>query len=149
MKHNLSPVENNQLNSDSLKIAILIIIGIALPLILIPIIKIVDFSEIIEELVKAGIVLFLILKFSTLKRKIGAGILLGFLFGLSENILYLNNVFQIGDFSIFWQRFLWTVPMHIITVLIILLPALRRKSLIVLGLGGAIVVHLVFNNFMV
>ena len=132
---------------NTIKIIFLIIAGLVLPLFLIPLIKFTGYSEIIEEIAKAFIVFFLILNIFDFKQKILAGIIFGFLFGLSENIFYLNNIFQLGDFSIFWQRFLWTVPMHIVTVLIIILPALKNKKLIVLGLIGAIIIHLLFNSF--
>jgi len=88
---------------NNLKITILVVAGIALPLILIPIVQIAGFTEMIEESAKAIIVLFLILNFPTTRQKILAGISFGFLFGLSENIFYLSNIFQLGNFSIFWQ----------------------------------------------
>lgn len=127
----------------------LIMAGLVLPVVLIPLVKFTGYSEIVEEIAKALVVLFLILNFSTLKQKILAGVLFGFLFGLSENIFYLNNIFQLGDFSIFWQRFLWTVPMHIITVLVILFAGLAGKKWIILGLAGAIVLHILFNGIVI
>ena len=129
------------------KIIFIVLAGLILPLFLIPLINFTGYSEIVEEIAKAGVVLFLILKLPNHKARILAGVTFGFLFGVSENIFYLNNIFQLGDFSIFWQRFIWTVPMHIITVLIILLPTLKNKKLIILGLFGAIIIHLLFNNF--
>ncbi len=129
-----------------IKIVFLILAGLVLPLLLIPLIKFTGYSEIVEEIAKAGVVLFLILKLPSHKTRILAGIAFGFLFGLSESIFYLNNIFQIGDFSIFWQRFLWTVPMHIITVLVILFSGLVSRKWIILGLGGAIILHILFNG---
>ncbi len=126
-----------------------IIAGLALPLFLIPIVKFTGHSEIIEEIAKAIVVLFLILKLPSWKSQILGVVVFGFLFGLSESIFYLNNIFQLGDFSIFCQRILWTVPMHIITVLIIFLPTLKNNKLIVLGLAGAIIFHLFFNNLII
>jgi len=125
---------------------LLIMAGLVLPLILIPLIKFTGYSEIIEEIVKALVVLFLIFKLPTGKSQILGGIAFGFLFGVSENIFYLNNIFQLGDFSVFWQRFIWTVPMHIITVLIMVLAGLAGKKWIVLGLAGAIILHTLFNG---
>ena len=127
-------------------------------MILIPIVKITGFSEVLEEISKALAIFFLILNLPKIKQKIVLAILFGFLFGLSESFFYLTNIFQVGDFNIFWQRLLFVVPMHILTVLIILLPGLVSRKfmparkflgagLFILGLAGAIVVHLVFNNF--
>ena len=131
---------------NNLKIAILVVAGIVLPLILIPIVQIAGFTEMIEEAAKAIIVLFLILNFPTTRQKILAGISFGFLFGLSENIFYLSNIFQLGDFSVFVQRFLWAVPMHIITVLVMVFAGLARRWFLIFGLAGAIILHVLFNN---
>ena len=131
---------------NNLKIAILVVAGIVLPLILIPIVQIAGFTEMIEEAAKAIIVLFLILNFPTTRQKILAGISFGFLFGVSENFFYLNQIFQLGDFSVFVQRFLWTVPMHIITVLVIVFASLARRWFLIFGLAGAIILHVLFNN---
>lgn len=137
------------MDSNFSKIAALIISGLVLPLILVLLVKFTGFTEILEEISKALIVVFLILKFASLKQKIIAGVFFGFLFGLSENLLYLNNVFQLGDFSVFWQRFFLTTPMHIVTVLIILFLGLKSKKYIILGTLGAIAIHLFFNRFIV
>ncbi|MBU0648537.1 PrsW family intramembrane metalloprotease [Patescibacteria group bacterium] len=124
---------------------LIIISGLILPLILMPIVKIVDYSEIIEEIAKALVVFFLIIKLPGLKQKIWLGILFGFFFGLSESIFYLNNIFQLGDLGVFWQRFLLTVPMHVMTVLVVLWFGLKNKKWIILGMMIAIIFHLTFN----
>lgn len=120
--------------------------GLLLPALLIPVIKFTGYSEIVEEIAKALVVLFLILKLPSHKMQILAGIGFGFLFGLSENLLYLNQIFQLGDFSIFWQRFLWTAPMHIITVLVMAFAGLAKKWFLIFGFVGAVILHALFNN---
>ena len=74
-----------------------------------------------------------------------AGICFGFLFGASESFLYLNPIFQLGDFGVLWQRFVWTVPMHILTVLVILFSGLAGRVFLIFGLIGAVIVHALFN----
>lgn len=123
--------------------------GLVLPAFLIPLVKFTGYSEIVEEIAKAIVVLFLILKLPTRKSQILGGVAFGFLFGVSENFFYLNNIFQLGDFSILWQRFIWTVPMHIITVLVILFSGLAGRKWIVLGLIGAIILHTLFNGIVI
>ena len=123
--------------------------GLLLPALLILLIKFAGYSEIIEEIAKALVVLFLILKLPTHKMQILMGIGFGFLFGVSENFLYLNQIFQLGDFSVFWQRFLWTVPMHIITVLVMVFAGLAKKWFLIFGLAGAIILHALFNSIVV
>ncbi len=123
--------------------------GLVLPVLLIPLIKFAGYSEIIEEVSKALVIMFLILSLpATHNIQILFGIALGFLFGISENFLYLNQIFQLGDFGIFWQRFLWTMPMHIATVLVILFSGLAGRRFILLGLIGAIILHILFNGIM-
>ncbi|MCD4760887.1 PrsW family intramembrane metalloprotease [bacterium] len=135
----------DQRSDDTLENIFIIIAGLILPLFLIPLIKITGYSEIIEEIAKAMVVLFLILKLPSHKSQILAGIAFGFLFGLSESVFYLNNIFQLGDLRIFLQRFLWTIPMHIITVMVIVFAGSAGKRALILGLIGAIVLHILFN----
>jgi hypothetical protein len=123
-----------------------IVAGLVLPFLLIPLVKFTGYSEIVEETAKALVALFLILKLPSHKMRIFVGIGFGFLFGVSESIFYLNNIFQLGDFSVFWQRFLWTVPMHIATVLMIVFSGIARRRFVILGLLGAMVLHLLFNK---
>ena len=126
-----------------------VVAGLLLPALLIPVVKFTGYSEIVEEIAKALVIVFLILKLPSHKMQIFAGIAFGFLFGLSENFLYLNQIFQLGDFSIFWQRFLWTVPMHIITVLVILFSGLAGRVFLIFGLVGAVILHALFNAIIV
>src|SRR3989339_850390 len=127
----------------------LIVAGLVLPAVLIPIVKITNYSEIVEEIAKALIVLLLILRLPSLKLRLAGAIAFGFLFGLSENFLYLNQIFQFGDFSVLWQRFLWTVPMHFTTVLVMTLAGMGKKWFLILGLIGAVILHMLFNSLIV
>jgi len=144
-----SKIKSNPLFETAIYGVFLFAAGLVLPAFLIFIIRFTGYSEIVEEIAKALVVLFLILNFPSLKQKIGAGILFGFLFGLSENSFYLNQIFQLGDFSVFWQRFLWTVPMHIITVLVMVFAGSVKKWVLIFGLTGAIILHALFNGIVV
>lgn len=146
-KKSMSKIDS-YFNTASCKIFI-ILAGLILPFLLIFIIKYTGYSEIVEETAKALVVLFLIFKLPNHRMQILAGVVFGLLFGLSENFLYLNQIFQLGDFSIFWQRFLWVVPMHIITVLIMLFAGLSKKWVLIFGLIGAIILHTLFNSYMI
>lgn len=119
--------------------------GLILPIVLIPVVRLTGYSEVFEEAAKALVVLFVILNMPTHKTQILAGIGFGFLFGLSENILYLNQIFQLGDLRVFGERFLWTAPMHVLTTLVILFSGLAGKKFIVLGFMGAAILHAMFN----
>ncbi|MCX6760012.1 MAG: PrsW family glutamic-type intramembrane protease [Candidatus Nealsonbacteria bacterium] len=138
---------NNQLDFYIIFIFVFLS-GLILPVILIPVIKLTGYSEIIEEITKAVVIFFVVLKLSDRRMRVIGALAFGFLFGLSESFFYLSNIIQSGDFSVFWQRFLSAVPMHMITVLVILLPSLFRKKYIIIGLGISIFLHLLFNSFL-
>lgn len=142
-------IKDNPLFETAIYGVFLFVAGLVLPLLLIPLVKFTGYSEIVEEIAKALVVLFLILKLPSHKKQIFAGIGFGFLFGFSENMLYLNNIFQLGDFSVFWQRLLWAVPMHIITILVMVFASLGRKWGLIFGLAGAIILHALFNGIAV
>lgn len=125
---------------------LIIIFGLILPFLLIIVVRFTGYSEIIEEVAKAIMVFTLIMTLPSLRERLLFGILFGFLFGLSENMFYLRNIFELGDFNIFLKRFIWTLPMHIITVLILALSASAKKWLILFGLILAIILHILFNN---
>ncbi len=129
--------------------SLVVVLGLAIPIILVPIVRFTGYSEILEELAKAFVVLFVISRLFTFKQKLIAGVFFGFLFGLSENLFYLSNFFQIGDFSNFWMRFIYTLPMHILTVLVLILSIafFKKKYFVGFGLAGAIIIHYVFNFF--
>ncbi len=122
-----------------------IMAGLILPVLLIPVVAISGYTEVVEEVAKALVVLFLILKLPSTKERLLAGVIFGFLFGLSESMFYLTTIFHIGDFGIFWQRFLFTVPMHITTVLILVSSGLTKKKFLFFGFAGALALHLLFN----
>jgi len=131
--------------SDLLKSAILMLAGIIAPFFIIPIVKIVGYSEVIEEILKALVVVFVLNNFKPLPKRIKNVTLFILSFGLSESLLYLNYACQLGNIDIFWQRIVLTIPMHIVTALIILFSALKNKKTIILGIIVSLVIHLSFN----
>lgn len=113
------------------------------PFILWPIEIFFPYPHIVEELAKALLIIFILLLPKT-SQKIYGAILIGFLFGLSENFLYL---FSPGTTQTHLLRFVLTMPLHVITTLIILIPALIYKRLIFLGIILAVFIHYFFNLF--
>lgn len=138
----LSDKENNLLKSTSL-----VFVGVVIPWLIIPIVKIVGYSEVIEEVLKASVVLFVLNVFTSLAGRIKNIMLFILSFGLSESLFYLSYASQIDNMSIFWQRIILTIPMHIITVLILLFSALKNKKTIILGIIASLAIHLTFNAF--
>jgi len=144
-------INKQYIKVPSLLMIYYIFIGMAaliLPVILIPLIKFSNYSEVVEEIAKVLVVIFLIFKLPTFSIQVLAGVGFGFLFGLSENLLYLNQIFQLGDFSIVFHRFFWVVPMHIITMLIMIFTGSAKRWFLIFGFAGALILHLLFNGVM-
>lgn len=126
---------------------LLIPMGLILPMILIPIVQLFSIqSEIIEEVAKALIILFLVTRIKGKIEYLGA-LIFGLTFGVSENFLYLSNFIQNGGVNLFWERFLFTVPMHVITSILILFFIRINRNAIILGILLSIVLHLLFNTY--
>lgn len=121
--------------------------GLVLPILLLPIVKLSGYSEIVEEMAKAVVIIFAISKLPSFKMQIAGAVAFGLLFGVSENMFYLNNFFQLGGFDMFWLRFAYTVPMHVATTLVILFSGLAGKKWLIFGIVGATMLHILFNAF--
>ena len=102
------------------------------------------YPHIVEELLKALLIFFL-LKEPRTTQKITGTILIGFLFAFTENVLYMFNILSSGNPQALVLRFLLTLPMHVLTSLIILGPALIDKRLIFVGVLIAALIHYLFN----
>lgn len=117
-----------------------------MPFLLWPIELLLPFPYIIEEVAKSTLI-FRLLKLSNNFAKIKLTILIGVIFAVSETVLYLFNIYLVGDIKTFALRLIITVPLHVLTSLSILAPALLNRRLIVLGLIFAILLHYIFNLF--
>lgn len=116
------------------------------PFIVWPIELILPYPHIIEELAKAVLV-FTLLNLPERLTKIKLAILIGVLFAFSESVLYLFNIQLVGNIQTYFVRLLVTIPLHVITTLIILLPALKNKKLIIVGVVFASLIHYFFNLY--
>ncbi len=119
--------------------------ALILPLILIPVEKIAPYPHVVEEIAKA-ILIFTILKNSKPKSQLILILIMAFLFALSENIFYSTNFITGGILYSFWQRFLLTTGLHLLTAVIILLPSQKKLKLIVPATMIAIIVHYFYNQ---
>lgn len=118
--------------------------SLILPFILWPIEQVLPYPYIIEEIAKGSLV-YLILGNPRKASRIKMAIAVGALYAFSESVLYLFNIFAVGSLSTLFQRLAITVPLHIITTLVILFPALKDKRLIVVGVILAGIIHYLFN----
>jgi len=122
------------------------LLALIAPFVVWPIELILPYPHIIEELAKAVLV-FTLLNLPERLEKIKLAILIGVLFAFSESVLYLFNIQLVGSMRTYFVRLLVTIPLHVITTLIILLPALKNKKLIIVGVLLAFLVHYLFNLY--
>jgi len=117
--------------------------ALAAPLVLLPIEKLLPYPYLIEELTKS-----LILQPSfdnPMKIRLQTTVLVGLLFALSENLLYLSDAMALGSLAEWGKRVLITTPFHIATCLIITISTLKGKKFLPLGILLAVLVHYAFN----
>ena len=122
------------------------LLALIAPFVVWPIELIFPYPHIIEELAKAVIV-FILLDLPERLTKIKLAVLIGVLFAFSESVLYLFNIQLVGSIQTYLVRLLVTIPLHVITTLVILLPALKNKKLIIVGVILASAVHYLFNLY--
>jgi hypothetical protein len=96
----------------------------------------------VEEVIKALVVA----RASKLPDKyLKTALAAGFLFGISETMLYVVNVSMLGFADPLGWRLLLTVPMHAVTALVFAYFSRGRGWWLVIGLTMAMAIHGVFN----
>lgn len=119
--------------------------ALILPIVLIPVEKMAPYPYIVEEIAKA-VLIFQILKNSKRKNQLALTLTVAFLFALSENIFYSTNFITNGIFYNFWQRFLLTTSLHLLTAIIILLPSQKKVKLMAPATLLAMLIHYLYNQ---
>ena len=116
------------------------------PFLIWPIELVFPYPYIVEEIVKLAIIYFVV-KDNNLSKtnKLQLTILNGILFAFSEDVLYLFNIALVGSLGTFFTRILLTIPLHVLTSVLILSPALKNRKLIFLGFIPAVILHYLFN----
>ena len=122
------------------------LLALIAPFVVWPIELILPYPHVVEELVKAFLV-YTLLDLPDRLTKIKLAILIGVLFAFSESVLFLFNIQMVGNIQTYFVRLLVTIPLHVVTTLIILLPALKNKKLIIVGVILASLVHYFFNYY--
>ena len=134
---------------NPLAIILIVVLGTILPMVLIFLEKtILPWPVVVEELGKGLVVYFFILPLVGDNRKLLIGFLFGMIFGISENILYFLNFVNAGDLDLFWARFLWPLPMHLASVLLMVMAGLKNKKYFVIGLLAALLLHCIYNTYL-
>lgn len=123
-----------------------LLISLVSPLFILPIENLLPYPHFIEEAVKLVVVVVMIKIEKQIRKGVASWALMaGFLFTISESILYLTNIFALGNYILFPKRLVLTGGLHTGTVM--LMYFLGRKNYIGLAAGfiGAIIIHYFFN----
>lgn len=110
-----------------------------------PIEMVFPFPFIIEELAKAVVLFFGLNRTGDSKSYLGLIILAGFLFSLSETVIYIFNYNLIAQISYLLIRFAMTSSLHIVTFLLMYLTFTKKPSYLTLGLITSMLIHYLYN----
>ena len=106
--------------------------------------QILPYPWLIEELFKLLLVSYVVLRVRG-DRVLRLILLCGLIFGLSETILYLFNVFRDSNEWAIVMRLVLTVPMHTLTFYVLYLGVSRGKVMAMICFGLALAIHWLFN----
>ncbi len=134
------------MNNTAYVLFLLPLFALMTPFIIWPIEQLFPYPYIVEEVAK-GIFIFFVLSLPHRKTQLLYAILIGLLFSLSENVLYIFNIINVGTVSFLLERLFLTIALHIGTMLVMFIVALRNRRLVPLGVQVAGIAHYLFNSW--
>ena len=114
------------------------------PFIIWPIELFLPYPYIIEEIAK-GILVFFVINLPDKSTQLKLVLTSAVLFTLSETVLYILNISLVGNLSTLPTRFILTVLLHSLTMLIILISSFKHKWLMPTGVAAAMLIHYFYN----
>jgi len=118
-----------------------------LPFLLWPLEYFLPYPHLVEEVAKGVLLWFLVGSELTNKQKMMMAVVVGFVFGFSESNFYIINALMGDGIRTYFLRLVVVTPMHILTSVAIVLPALKSKKRIWIGIVGAILIHSGYNLY--
>lgn len=131
---------------------LLLVGSLAAPLVLIPIEQVLPWPEVIEETVKLAGVFLLAKTTHSRKKYFLSAWLLAVVFALSETMLYLANIFLLGNLDDIARRLVFTTALHLATVTILsagVWIGREKKWTITLFFISAVLLHIAYNDLIV
>lgn len=127
-----------------------LLISLASPLLLLPIEKLLPYPHFIEEAVKLAVVVIMIRAEKEIKESLAVWVFTaGFLFTVSESILYLTNILALGNYMLFPIRLVLTGGLHTGTIMLMYVLGRKNNFGLLLGFMGAIIIHYSFNLWVI
>ena len=130
-------------------VVVALLLALASPFLLLPIEKLLPYPHFIEEAVKLVIVIMMIKTETQIKENLWVWVFTaGFLFAVSESILYLMNIFALGNLMLFPQRLAMTGGLHTSTMMFMYFLGRKNYWGLTVGFVGAVLIHYFFNLWM-
>ena len=130
-------------------VVVALLLALASPFLLLSIEKFLPYPHFIEEAVKLLIVLMIIKAERQEKERFTVWVFMaGFLFAVSESILYLMNIFALGNLMLFPQRLAMTGGLHTSTMMFMYFLGRKNYWGLTVGFVGAVLIHYFFNLWM-
>jgi RsiW-degrading membrane proteinase PrsW (M82 family) len=127
--------------------ATILALAVAAPFLLWPAEIILPYPHFLEEILKLALVWLILQKTGPALKKIRLGLIVAVFFTLSESFLYFLIIFQIDQPTLFLRRLLLTLPLHALSLLLMLFPGLKKKELALIGFLFAVCLHYGYNLF--
>ena len=126
-----------------------LLLSLVAPLLLLPVEKFLPYPHFIEETVKLAVVVIMIKAEKETKESFAVWVFIaGFLFAISESILYLTNIFALGNLMLFPQRLAMTGGLHTSTMMFMYFLGRKNYWGLTVGFVGAVLIHYFFNLWM-
>lgn len=116
------------------------------PIMLIPVEHFLPYPHVVEELVKLLLVLIYVRGVTKGQTSSIVVILLGCLFALSENVLYLLNFLQTGSLNVFLVRIGVTTVLHVFTIICMYVSGKKWMYGYIGGFVVAVMTHYLYNS---
>lgn len=120
------------------------IIAAALPFVVWPIELFLPYPAVVEELAKTATVFLLNRQIKNFNPYL-VGISVGGMFAISESVLYLFNISAVGNIATLFMRLMLTIPLHILTSVMISTNVLKGTRRAGFGIVCAIAIHSLYN----
>lgn len=124
--------------------ALIPLIAAIVPFIIWPIEFFLPYPYIIEEIVK-GILIAFVIDLPSRNTQVKIVLASAVIFTFSETVLYIFNISLVGDISTLLTRFILTLTLHGLTMLIILISSFKSRLLIPIGIAIAVITHYFYN----
>lgn len=123
-----------------------LLLALTSPFLLLPVERFLPYPHFIEEAVKLGIVAMILKAEREAKGSLWIWVVMaGFLFAMTESILYLMNIFALDNLMLFPKRLILTGGLHTGTMMLMYFLGRKNYMGFAAGFIGVVIIHYFFN----